>query len=138
LPVRLRIHQRWNLLYSLNQHGVSFTSLLRLSKDKGPCLLLIRDENDNIFGGFLSEPISPHPSFYGSGECFLWKKSWPLPSIKVFKWTGDNDYFIATDSDYVAMGSGNGLFGLWFDSDFEHGYSAPCPTFNNESLINNG
>ncbi|KAJ2697201.1 oxidation resistance protein 1 [Coemansia sp. IMI 209128] len=71
---------------------------------------------------------------------FLWKafKSSPQSrkkdAVKGFKYTGENEYFVMCDPDFVAIGGGRGKFGLWMKSDFLHGYSARCPTFNNEPL----
>ncbi|KAJ1954262.1 oxidation resistance protein 1, partial [Linderina pennispora] len=71
---------------------------------------------------------------------FLWKafrssaESRKKDAVKQFKYTGDNEYFILCDPDFVAIGGGRGKFGMWFKSDFLHGYSARCPTFNNEPL----
>ncbi|MCJ1450689.1 oxidation resistance protein 1 [Mycoblastus sanguinarius] len=39
------------------------------------CILLFTQ----IFGAYLTSPPHPHPSFYGTGECFLWRAS-ILPS----------------------------------------------------------
>ncbi|KAJ2490933.1 oxidation resistance protein 1 [Coemansia sp. RSA 2050] len=55
-------------------------------------------------------------------------------AVKSFKYTGENEYFVMCDPDFVAIGGGRGKFGLWVKSDFLHGYSARCPTFNNEPL----
>ncbi|KAJ2761502.1 oxidation resistance protein 1, partial [Coemansia sp. BCRC 34490] len=93
-----------------------------------------------VFGAYLNEPIRLSPSFYGQGTCFLWKAYRSSPesrrkdAIKSFKYAGGNEYFILCDPDFVAVGGGRGKFGLWFKSDFLHGYSARCPTFNNEPL----
>ncbi|XP_062946696.1 TLD domain-containing protein 2 isoform X2 [Cynocephalus volans] len=53
---------------------------------------------------------------------------------QVFKWTGNNSFFVKGDLDSLMMGSGSGQFGLWLDGDLYHGGSHPCETFNNEVL----
>ncbi|XP_019605765.1 TLD domain-containing protein 2 isoform X4 [Rhinolophus sinicus] len=53
---------------------------------------------------------------------------------QVFKWTGNNSFFVKGDLDSLMMGSGSGQFGLWLDGDLYHGGSHPCATFNNEVL----
>jgi hypothetical protein len=45
-----------------------------------------------------------------------------------------NDYFIYGNHDFLAMGGGQGRFGLWLHSDLTHGYTQHCPTFNNPIL----
>ncbi|XP_041104602.1 oxidation resistance protein 1-like isoform X3 [Polyodon spathula] len=53
---------------------------------------------------------------------------------KVFKWTGDNMFFIKGDMDSLAFGGGGGEFGLWLDGDLYHGRSHSCKTFGNHTL----
>ncbi|KAG0178429.1 oxidation resistance protein 1 [Apophysomyces sp. BC1034] len=105
----------------------------------GPCMLAIRDADDQVFGAFLNETLKSGTSYYGTGECFLWKLARPSPTktgpaIKVFPWTGINEYMILSASDFIAIGGGDGKFGLWLNSDLERGHSEKCPTFDNEAL----
>ncbi|CEP07240.1 hypothetical protein [Parasitella parasitica] len=138
IPRRFRIAQTWDLLYSLDQHGVSLGTLYYRMKDfEGPCIMTIKDAEEQIFGAYLSHPFSSQSHYYGTGECFLWKlnqQQEQQPKIKVFPWTGKNDYMMLSDSDFIAIGGGDGKFGLWLDSEFDKGYSNTCPTFDNESL----
>ncbi|KAI9316518.1 TLD-domain-containing protein [Dichotomocladium elegans] len=137
LPRRYRLASSWSLVYSLDQHGSSMSTMYRVAKrcKEGPCVLAIKDENDSIFGAFLNESIKGyHTSYYGNGECFLWKYSRKNGTIKVFPWTGKNEYMVLSESDFIAIGGGDGKFGLWINSDLEKGHSEPCPTFDNETL----
>ncbi|KAI7868805.1 TLD-domain-containing protein [Spinellus fusiger] len=149
LPHRYRLAPNWSLLYSIDQHGISLGTLYRLLKvNKGPCLLIIKDSNDEIFGAFLNETLVCGTSYYGTGECFLWKTtktetentqphtvtSSLAPKIKVFPWTGKNEYMILSETNFIAIGGGNGKFGLWLNEDLEKGHSEQCPTFDNEVL----
>ncbi|KAJ3128856.1 Serine/threonine-protein kinase smu1 [Physocladia obscura] len=56
------------------------------------------------------------------------------PDVLVFKATGANEYLILGESHMIALGGGEGHFGLWVDSDLYYGHSGPCQTFNNEQL----
>jgi hypothetical protein len=48
LPRRYRLAPEMNLLYSLDQHGISLSTLYRLVKmNKGPCVLVVKDADDN-------------------------------------------------------------------------------------------
>ncbi|CAO0793073.1 unnamed protein product [Mucor circinelloides] len=138
IPRRFRIAQKWNLLYSLDQHGVSLATLYSCMKNyEGPCIMIIKDAENQIFGSYLSHPLSSQSHYYGTGECFLWKlnqQQEQQPKIKVFPWTGKNDYMMLSDSDFIAIGGGDGKFGLWLNSELEKGYSNTCPTFDNEIL----
>ncbi|KAI9495775.1 TLDc domain-containing protein [Zychaea mexicana] len=126
---------QWTLLYSLDQHGVSLSTLYRrVRSNKGPCLLTIKDADDQVFGAFLNETLKSSPSYYGTGECFLWKKDPETGRCRVYAWTGKNEYMILAESDFIAIGGGEGKFGLWINSDLERGHSERCPTFENEAL----
>ncbi|KAJ1908446.1 oxidation resistance protein 1 [Coemansia sp. IMI 209127] len=140
LPVQQRLAKSWRLVYSIDQHGISIHTMLDLCAHEKAILLAIKDTKGKVFGAYLNEPIRLSPSFYGQGTSFLWKAFRSSPdsrrkdAVKCFKYTGGNEYFVLCDPDFVAIGGGRGKFGLWFKSDFLHGYSARCPTFNNEPL----
>ncbi|KAG2227095.1 hypothetical protein INT45_003825 [Circinella minor] len=135
LPRRFRVAPQWTLLYSLDQHGTSLATLYRrVCSNKGPCLLTIKDSDDQVFGAFLNETLKQSGSYYGTGECFLWKKIPTTDLCKVYPWTGKNEYMILAESDFIALGGGEGKFGLWINDDLERGHSERCPTFENEAL----
>ncbi|KAJ1742635.1 oxidation resistance protein 1 [Coemansia sp. RSA 989] len=140
LPVEQRLAKSWRLVYSMDQHGISFHTMLSRCENEKALVLAIRDSNGRVFGAFLNESLRLSPIFYGQGTSFLWKAFRSTPqsrkkdAVKCFSYSGENEYFILCDPDFVAIGGGRGKFGLWFKSDFLHGYSARCPTFNNEPL----
>ncbi|KAI1319585.1 TLD-domain-containing protein [Xylariaceae sp. FL0255] len=85
LPERLKIMDDWGLVYSLYQHGSSLGTLYQLcDKYRGQragFVLVVRDGKDGIFGAYLTEAPHPAASYFGTGECFLWRASLhaPLP-----------------------------------------------------------
>ncbi|KAI8884461.1 TLD-domain-containing protein [Backusella circina FSU 941] len=132
IPKRYQIASGWSLLYSLDQHGASLKTMYEKTRNcANPCILAIRDSDDQVFGCYSSESFSCQTGYYGTGECFLWKSE---PKLKVFPWTGKNDYMILTDANSIAIGGGDGRFGLWLTSDLEKGYSNSCQTFDNDHL----
>ncbi|KAJ2779252.1 oxidation resistance protein 1 [Coemansia javaensis] len=140
LPVQQRLAKSWRLVYSMDQHGISMNTMLAQCADEKALILAIKDTNNRVFGAFVDEALRLSPTFYGQGTSFLWKAFRSSPqarrkdAVRCFKYTGQNEYFILCDPDFVAIGGGRGKFGLWFKGDFLHGSSACCPTFNNQPL----
>ncbi|KAI4158239.1 MAG: hypothetical protein LQ342_007613 [Letrouitia transgressa] len=78
IPPRLQLLESWSLVYSLDLHGVSLATLYAKctsrSLPKGTSfVLVVRDALGGTFGAYLTDPPHPSPSFYGTGECFLWR-----------------------------------------------------------------
>lgn len=124
----------WSLIFSASQHGFSLQSLYRtMAKYETPVLLIIQDTENNVFGAMTSCILKMSDHFYGNGESFLFTF---FPEFKVFKWTGENVFFIKGNTESLAIGAGEGLFGLWLDGDLYHGRSHCCKTYNNDTLSN--
>ncbi|XP_021412355.1 oxidation resistance protein 1 isoform X2 [Oncorhynchus mykiss] len=131
LPPRT-IGYPWTLAYGTTKHGMSIKSLYRAMQGQDtPVLLVIRDSDGGVFGALASEPFKISEGFYGTGETFLFTF---CPEFKVYKWTGDNMFFMKGDMDSLAFGGGSGEFGLWLDGDLYHGRSHSCKTFGNPML----
>mmetsp|Transcript_3484 Transcript_3484/g.11502 ORF Transcript_3484/g.11502 Transcript_3484/m.11502 type:complete len:322 (-) Transcript_3484:114-1079(-) len=73
LPVLLQIRPCWHLGYSMAVDGVSLQTMYRQVADSGPCLLIVEDSNNCIFGAFLSEGLIPGGRCYGTHECFVFR-----------------------------------------------------------------
>ncbi|KAI1117772.1 TLD-domain-containing protein [Nemania sp. NC0429] len=103
LPERLKIMDEWRLVYSLYQNGSSLATLYQLCEKyrgvRAGFVLVVRDAKDGIFGAYLTEAPHPASSYYGTGECFLWRASLhaalpPPPSAD----TTDLNYRVTTIS----------------------------------------
>lgn len=148
IPSRFALSD-WRLLYSTHVHGISLNTFYLRTHGCGACILAIKDTSANIFGAFCTEWRQPAlPStFYGGGESFVFqverlKDLPPLPmgdepppdqACAVFRWTGTNNYFMFSDRDHLAVGSG-GHFALWLDAELLHGSSGGSMTFANPPL----
>ncbi|KAM7075009.1 oxidation resistance protein 1 isoform 5-T5 [Molossus nigricans] len=131
LPPRT-IGYPWTLVYGTGKHGTSLKTLYRtmIGLDT-PVLMVIKDSDGQVFGALASEPFKVSDGFYGTGETFVFTF---CPEFEVFKWTGDNMFFIKGDMDSLAFGGGGGEFALWLDGDLYHGRSHSCKTFGNHTL----
>lgn len=87
VPPRLQLAETWQLVYSLEEDGVSLATLYNkcgaasLPK-RSSFILAVRDAAGGIFGAYLTDAPHPSASFYGTGECFLWRAS-VLPSSAI-------------------------------------------------------
>ncbi|KAF6100484.1 oxidation resistance 1 [Phyllostomus discolor] len=131
LPPRT-IGYPWTLIYGTGKHGTSLKTLYRtMTGLDTPVLMVIKDSDGQVFGALASEPLKVSDGFYGTGETFVFTF---CPEFEVFKWTGDNMFFIKGDMDSLAFGGGGGEFALWLDGDLYHGRSHSCKTFGNHTL----
>lgn len=58
--------------------------------------------------------------------------------FKAFPYTGENDFSIFCQPEYLSVGGGDGHYGLWLDDNLSKGVSDTCPTFGNEPLSDEG
>lgn len=73
LPSLLQLRPRWKLGYSMAVDGVSLRTMYRQLADAGPCILVMEDSSNCIFGAFLSEGLRNVTQCYGTHECFVFK-----------------------------------------------------------------
>ncbi|XP_029589299.1 nuclear receptor coactivator 7 isoform X2 [Salmo trutta] len=131
LPARVQGYP-WRLAYSTVEHGTSLKTLYRsLLEVDSPVLLVIKDMDSQLFGGYSTHPFRVSEHCYGTGETFLFSF---CPEIKVYRWTGENSYFVKGNIDSLQMGGGGGQIGLWLDADLYHGTTSSCATFHNQPL----
>lgn len=131
LPARVQGYP-WRLAYSTGEHGTSLKTLYRsLAEVDSPVLLVIKDMDSQVFGAFSTHPFRVSEHCYGTGETFLYSF---CPEIKMFRWTGENSYFVKGNIDSLQLGGGGGKLGLWLDADLYHGSTSTCATFNNLPL----
>ncbi|XP_011251149.1 oxidation resistance protein 1 isoform X6 [Camponotus floridanus] len=131
LPARAEGYQ-WTLVFSTSQHGFSLNSMYRkMAKIESPILLVIEDTEGNVFGALTSCALHVSDHFYGTGESLLFRFT---PRFQCFNWTGDNLYFIKGNNESLAIGAGDGKFGLWLDGDLYQGRTQSCSTYGNDPL----
>ncbi|RPA79800.1 TLD-domain-containing protein [Ascobolus immersus RN42] len=143
LPERWQFSHDWHLVYSLEQHGSSLTTLYNncdASKDSFAFyVLVVGDTIGGIFGAALTDPPAPSGRYFGKRESFLWKKQLGKDGkdgpFKAFMATGINDYVAFCRHESLSIGAGkDGKTGLWLNDRFDKGYSGRCDTFMNEPL----
>lgn len=132
LPARAEGYP-WSLIYSTSKHGFSLKTMYReMAKFETPVLLAITDTQGTVFGAVISCSLKISDHFYGTGESFLFTFH---PNFKCYHWTGENMYFIKGNAESLAIGAGDGTFGIWLDGDLYHGRSNCCKTFGNKDPL---
>lgn len=132
IPMRFKYHD-WQLAFSTSVHGTSLLTFYKHLDGKAPTVLVVRDTDGHVFGGYASEAWHVSRAFFGTGESFLFSI---LPNFAVYTWTGADDYYLVGKRDFLAMGGGgtSGRYGLWLDQELSAGTSEVCKTFLNRRL----
>ena len=130
-------HQYTNLrrVFSISVDGCALRSFYDKCEGVHNSILVIKDEDGNIFGGYASEVWNPKFTFYGTGECFLFTY-YKQNRINVYNSTGENDHYMYGDNDQICMGCSDDYFSLSLRNNLLDGYSKPTKTYNNQSLNN--
>ncbi|KAK9290916.1 hypothetical protein L1049_009095 [Liquidambar formosana] len=132
--------QGWKLLYHSAFNGMSFSTFLgNISNDKGPTVLVIRDKEGYIYGGYASQPWERHSDFYGDMKSFLFQL---YPKASIFKPTGANRNIqwcaVNFSSENIPNGIGFGgrvnHFGFLLSASFDQGQTFSCTTFGSPCL----
>ncbi|ERN16196.1 hypothetical protein AMTRI_Chr11g95710 [Amborella trichopoda] len=132
--------EEWRLLYHSSVHGLSFNTFLgNLQNAEGPTIMLIKDKEGFIYGGYASLPWERHSDFYGDMKSFLFSL---YPHAAIFRPTGSNGNLQWCAVNFTSESIPNGLgfggranhFGLFISASFDHGHTFTCSTFDNPCL----
>ncbi|XP_014661963.1 PREDICTED: TLD domain-containing protein 1-like [Priapulus caudatus] len=138
LPAELR--SQWTLLFSTRLHGESFSTLMNHICNKGPSVLIIKDKDGYVFGGFASKSWEMKPQFYGNSRCFLFILA---PQVALYDTSSLNENYMYLNLNQQTLPNGLGMggqfeyFGLWLSNEFGKGYSKAgplCSTYNSPQL----
>ena len=127
LPCNAQI-SRWQKNFCSAEDGYSLQNFYRKTAQfDEPFLLVICDENNEIFGAFVTCTPRISDSFIGSGK--MWLFSVEKEKIRVYRWSGKNEYFFQGQQSCFIIGSSDGKFGIYVDSDLNNGRIQSCETF---------
>ncbi|CAF4062722.1 unnamed protein product [Rotaria magnacalcarata] len=146
IPSRLTEFQP-ERIYSSNIHGRRLQTLYDHVEFHEYCLIIIRNEHQQIFGAFCSGQLANRTktrTWFGTGESFLFSLK---PERQVYKWVGYQtstksstkafeDYFIYADNDRLLMGGSEEPLniGLAIQKDLNEGSTRQCDTYGNQAL----
>ncbi|ONH95975.1 hypothetical protein PRUPE_7G099200 [Prunus persica] len=132
--------EEWKLLYHSSVNGLSFSTFLgNVSKDKGPTVLIIKDKEGYVYGGYASQPWERHGDFYGDLKSFLFQL---YPTASIFRPTGANtnlqwcavNFSSASIPNGIGFGGKVNHFGLFLLATLDQGHTFSCTTFGSPCL----
>ncbi|CAN0847298.1 MTOR-associated protein MEAK7 [Linum grandiflorum] len=132
--------EEWKLLYHSAVNGSSYNTFVSsISSNEGPTVLVIKDKEGYIYGGYASQPWERHGDFYGDMKSFLFQLH---PKASLFKPTGANTNIqwcaVNFSSESIPNGIGFGgrvnHFGLFLSASFDSGHTFSCTTFGSPCL----
>lgn len=135
LPYYLQ-YLNFKLVYSLSKDGSLLKTFYQKNKDINNSIIVVKDDNGNVFGAFATEMFHNKSDFYGTGETFLFT-FYNGTRIHVFNSTGKNEHYIYSDNKQLCFGCSDNYFSLALENDFYEGYSKTTQTFNNQ-ILNRG
>lgn len=102
-------------------------------------MLIIKDKEGCVYGGYASQPFERHGDFYGDMKSFLFQL---YPKASIFRPTGANKNLqwcaVNFSSDDIPNGIGFGgrvnHFGLFLSASFDQGHTFNCTTFGSPCL----
>ena len=131
-------HQYSNLyrIFSISVDGSNLKTLYNKCEGINNSVLIIRDEEGNVFGAYASEEFTPTSKFSGTGECFLFT-FFKENKIHIYCSTGINDHYMYCDNEQICFGCSDDYFSLSLRNNLLDGYSKCTQTYKNEPLNNN-
>jgi len=136
LPHEMR--HLWRPLFNTDVHGESFSKFTGCILNQGPTIIVIWDDQGNIFGGFATDSWKLGPKFFGKPETFLFHLH---PKMNIYDSTPFNTNYQYFNLKQKTMPNGLGMggqleyFGFWVDSEFGILKTSPtCSTYHSAPL----
>ena len=120
-------------IFSLSQDGTSLKTLYKKCEGIKNSILVIKDNEKNVFGAFASDVLTPSGIFTGTCDSFLFT-FYQEEKIHVYKATQINDNFIFCDFEQICFGNSGEKFSLALKNNLLDGYTATTDTYKNRPL----
>ncbi|KAH7477241.1 TLD domain-containing protein 2 [Phytophthora ramorum] len=131
LPSYLTCNQM-ELIFTTRVHGWNFLSFFDRLENKGPTIMVVQDEHENIFGVFCSASWKRSKTFFGNGRTFVFSLS---PQMNAYLWSGMDSSFMYAHRDAIFVGGGNKGIALCLQLDDRRGFTHACTTFDSPPLV---
>ena len=123
-------------IFSLSRDGSALKSFYKKCEGIKNTILVIRDEEGNVFGAYASDTFYPSSTFCGSPDCFLFT-FYKEDKIHVYKATEINDHYIYCDNEQICFGNTDDDFSLSIKNNLLDGCSKTTTTYQNKPLNKN-
>jgi len=132
------VRHLWRPIYNTDIHGESFSKFTGCITNQGPSIIVVWDDQGNVFGGFATDSWKLGPKFYGKPETFLFHLH---PKMNIYDTTPFNTNYQYFNLKQKTMPNGLGMggqleyFGFWIDSEFGIVKTSPtCSTYHSAQL----
>ncbi|CAJ0596204.1 unnamed protein product [Cylicocyclus nassatus] len=98
----------WTLLFSSELHGSSFSQMSKRINEEGPCLVVVKSQEQRIFGCFASAGFHMGPLYHGDATSFLFEIQ---PHIRIYSATGHTQNYAYLNCQQVSLPNGLGIGG---------------------------
>jgi hypothetical protein len=125
VPKRFQLEE-WSLKFNLSTDGTSLNTFYARAGQADASIVAIQDSNGKVgrgslagrapqagltheapwqvFGSYTSHAWHDAPSYYGSGECFVFELR--DGQLKMYTWSGKNSLFMLSNAESFAIGGG--------------------------------
>ena len=124
-------------IFSLSVDGSALKSFYKKCEGIKNSILVIKDDEGNVFGAYASNVFYPSSTFCGSPDSFLFT-FYKEDKIHVYKATEVNDNYMYCDNEQVCFGNTDDYFSLSLKNNLLDGYSNTTTTYQNKPLNNKG
>ena len=122
-------------VFSISVDGSALKSFYKKCEGIKNSILVIKDDEGNIFGAYASDVFYPSSTFCGSPDSFLFT-FYKEDKIHVFKATELNDHYMYCDYEQICFGNTDDYFSLSLKNNLLDGYSKTTTTYENKPLNN--
>jgi hypothetical protein len=120
-------------LFSISVDGSALKSLYKKCEGIKNSILIIKDDEGNVFGAYASDVFYPSSTFCGSPDSFLFT-FYKEDKIHVYKSTEINNHYMYCDNEQICFGNTDDYFSLSLKNNLLDGYSKTTTTYQNKPL----
>ena len=126
--------QRWQLVYRASEDGFGYEDFLAKGAGHRNCFTLVKSENGNIFGGFISERWKTNEEFNNDNNAFLFSfKNKMHASIKIVCTSPQTSAILDCDKELIQTYGFNQRLG-WNFSDLSLSSNSNTNYFSSSCL----